>query len=410
MQESGNEMRSETIDKAAGALGGGPLEEERLVRHVHPLFSRVLQRNRHSLYLANHSLGRPLDQTAVDVAECLDLWYAKMNDAWSDWFDEMKAFRARTAELIGAPRPDCIVPKMSAGQGLRAVLNTYGEAPAVVSTQGEFDSLDFILKQYAAKGRARVRFVAPRADGRYETEHILSAIEGGVSLVVISHVYFASGQVLGNVESIVQHAHAAGVRVLLDAYHSVGVMPVDVAALHVDFAVGGSYKYLRGGPGACWLYLHPRHLDGTLSTLDTGWFAKKDSFGYRRPEQPEFAEGGDAFLESTPAVLPLFQARAGQQFTIAMGVGRLREYGLRQKRFLAAALREHGIPVEGEGSGHGAFVALRSARATGLAKALREQGIVTDARGEYLRLCPDVLTTSEEMERAALAVATTIAS
>ena len=130
---------------------------------------------------------------------------------------------------------------------------------------------------------------------------------------------------------------------LLDTYHAVGVIPVDVAALNVDFAVSGSYKYLRGGPGACWLYVHPRHLDGSLTTLDTGWFAKKDMFRYARSDTAEFAAGGDAFLESTPAVVPFYQARAGQQFTLAMGVQRLREYSLRHQHMLLDMLREAGV-------------------------------------------------------------------
>ncbi len=108
---------------------------------------------------------------------------------------------------------------------------------------------------------------------------------------------------------------------LLDVYHSLGALPVDVAALDVDFAVGGSYKYLRGGPGACFLYVHPRHLDGSLRTLDIGWFAKREPFAYRRPDPPQFAEGGDAFLESTPPILTWYQARAGQQLALALGRG-----------------------------------------------------------------------------------------
>ena len=103
-------------------------------------------------------------------------------------------------------------------------------------------------------------------------------------------------------QHIVGATHAAGGRLLLDVYHSLGVLPVDVTAHDVDFAIGGSYKYLRGGPGACFLYLHPRHLDGWLRTLDIGWFAKRERFLYRRPDPPELAEGGDAFLESTPPV------------------------------------------------------------------------------------------------------------
>jgi kynureninase len=179
------------------------------------------------------------------------------------------------------------------------------------------------------------------------------------------------------------------------------VFPVDVTALDVDFAVGGSYKYLRGGPGACYLYLHPRHLDGSLRTLDTGWFAKRDPFAYLRPDPPELAEGGDAFLESTPAVLPLYQARAGQVLALALGVERLRAYSLAQQQRLVALLRERDVTAHGGTEDRGAFVTVTDARAEAWADALASAGIVTDARGPYLRLCPDVLTTGDELMNAA---------
>ncbi len=133
---------------------------------------------------------------------------------------------------------------------------------------------------------------------------------------------------------------------LLDVYHALGVFPVDVAALDVDFAVGGSYKYLRGGPGACFLYLHPRHLDGSLRTLDTGWFAKRDPFAYLRPDPPQYAAGGDAFLESTPPVLPFYQARAGQRLVLALGVERLRAHSLALQQRLVGLLRERGVAAQ----------------------------------------------------------------
>src|SRR5206468_3945110 len=159
--------------------------------HIAPLFSRVIHAQRERIYLANHSLGRPLDATEDDVREGLAAWYARLGDAWDDWGAEMTAFRTQLAALAGAPRPDCIVP----------------ELPKIVAA-----------------------------------------------------------------------AHAAGARVLLDVYHSLGVFAVDLEALDVDFAVGGSYKYLRGGPGACFLFVAPRHLDAGIGTLDIGWFAKESPF------------------------------------------------------------------------------------------------------------------------------------
>jgi kynureninase len=402
----------EAIPTALAALGAGPLDEQRVAAHVAPLFSRVLERRRRVIDLANHSLGRPLDATVVDVAEAITLWETQMGDAWDAWLAEREAYRARLARLCGAPRIDCIVPKTSAGQGLRAILNSYpqGRVPHVVATRGEFDSVDVILRHYARHGRIALSFVEPGANGLFEADDLVSAVQRGVDLVVVSHVMFNTGQVLPALPELVGEAHAGGARVLLDVYHTVGVLPVDLARLDVDFAIGGSYKYLRGGPGACYLYLHPRHLDGSLSTLDVGWFAKEEPFAYERPDPPRFAPGGDAFFESTPPILPLYQARAGQIFTLAIGVERLRAYSLHQQRRLVELLRERGVTAVGGGEDRGAFtvVELPAGEATRCADTLAERGIMTDARGPWLRLCPDVLTTDGELVRASEEVAATL--
>jgi kynureninase len=398
------------IEAAVAALGPGPLTAEGIARHVAPLFSRVLERNSREIYLANHSLGRPLDATASDIAEAVGLWQTRMGDAWDGWSGEMQAYRARLARLLGAPRADCVVPKTSAGQGLRAILNTYDAVPRVVATRGEFDSIDIILRLYARRGRIALRFVEPRESGWFAPEDLFAALRTGVDLVVVSQVMFNTGQVVPELPALIAAAHGAGARVLIDTYHSLGVFPVDVAALDADFAIGGSYKYLRGGPGACYLYLHPGHLGGSLSTLDAGWFAKKQPFAYSRPDPPEWALGGDAFLESTPPVLTWYQARAGQIFTLAIGVERLRDYSLLLQRRLVALLAEHGITASGGHADRGAFtvVGFESRGETGAQRcvaALATRGIASDARGPWVRLCPDLLTTADELERAVAAMA-----
>jgi kynureninase len=387
------------IEEAVAALGTGPLDEAGIERHVAPLFSRVLSQWRDRIYLANHSLGRPLDATDDDVREGLAAWYARMGGAWEPWFDEMRAFRTRLAALMGAERPDCVVPKTSAGQGLRAILNTCDTVARVVATHGEFDSLDVILREYARRVRITLTLVEP--------DDLAAALQGPADLVVVSHVMFNTGRCVTDLRDIVARTHRAGGRVLLDLYHSLGVLPVDVRALDVDFAVGGSYKYLRGGPGACFLYLAPRHLDGRLRTLDIGWFAKREPFSYRRPDPPEWAEGGDAFLESTPPVLPLYQARAGQVFTRAIGVARLRAYSLDRQRRLLRALASRGVDAVGGTEDRGAFLIVVDEQAEAWADALDERGVVTDARGQCLRLCPDLLTTEAEIAASAEAVAST---
>ncbi len=382
------------------ALGAGPLTEAALQRHVAPLFSRVRAAFRDRIYLANHSLGRPLDAVDDDIREATAAWFMHLGDAWDVWEPEMRAYRGRLAQLLHAPRDDCVVPKTSAGQGLRAILNTFDAVPRVVATRGEFDSLDVILREYARRGRIALTFVEPRNEGRFDTADIVAAIGQRADLVVVSQVIFNTGQRLADIAGIVAAAHKAGGRVLLDVYHSLGVFPVDVSAPDIDFAVGGSYKYLRGGPGACFLYLHPRHLDGSLRTLDTGWFAKRDPFAYVRPDPPEYAAGGDAFLESTPPILPFYQARAGQRLVLALGVDRLRAHSLAMQARLTGLLRSRGFVAQGGGEDRGAFVVVTDPRAETLAHALRERGVIADARGPCLRFCPDILSTGDELATA----------
>ncbi len=401
-----------SISRAAAALGSGPLEESALVRHVAPLFSRVLARE--EIYLANHSLGRPLDQTRDDVLEALDLWYTDMDGAWEAWLGEQSHMRARLARLLGLSRPDAVVPKTSAGQGLRAVLNAIpSPCPTVVATRGEFDSIDFILKTYQLRGRAEVNFVEPHAGEAFDAADVLAQIDADTDLVVVSSVFYASGRVMAGIPEIIAEAHRHGAIVMIDTYHALGVMPVAMETLGADFAIGGSYKYLRGGTGACFLAIHPRHLDPSgvarsgLRTLDTGWFAKRDTFRYQRPETPELSAGGDAWLESTPPALIPYQCRAGLQLTLALGVERLRAYSLGQLGFLASSLREAGVPVAGADESHGAFLRVPSRDTGAFVSRLKDRGVNADARLGHVRFCPDVLTTRAEMQRAVAIIAQT---
>ena len=217
---------------------------------------------------------------------------------------------------------------------------------------------------------------------------------------------FRTGQVLPELPAIVGAAHSAGARVLVDLYHSLGVFPVDVSALDADFAVGGSYKYLRGGPGACYLYVHPRHLDGRLRTLDIGWFAKAAPFltsvptpratrraamrgSNRRPRcSRSTSRGRDSGSSSRSASRGCGTTRSrcsGGSSRSSPSAGSRRRAAGRPRRFRRRA--PGGRPR-----------ACRCARGTGIA---------TDARDEWLRLCPDVLTTDDELVRAANALAQT---
>lgn len=369
-----------------------PLSEAWLRKRVWPRFARVRKEHR-KIYLANHSLGRPPDRMAQDVQHALDVWYHDLGGAWTEWLAARERFRSLVARVIGAKRADCVVPKDSAGQGLRAVLNAIESDKRgklrVVASDGEYDSVDFILRVYREKGRIDLRLMPWR-----------EISVGNADLVVLSSVMFASGERVHALNKLVRAARTAGALVVLDVYHHAGALPLDVAALGVDFAIGGCYKYLRGGPGACWLYVRPG-LAETLRTLDTGWYAKLEPSKHERPDPPQFAAGGDAWLESTPPVLAPVQALAGLEMTLELGVDRLRDYSLEQKQLLADLLKMRGVESEGTGEDYGAFLTVAHPRADRLAAALAGRGIVADARGDRLRLCPDILNSEGELAQCA---------
>lgn len=128
-------------------------------------------------------------------------------------------------------------------------------------------------------------------------------------------------------------------------------------------------------------------------------------FRFQRSEPPVLKSGGDAFLEGTPAVLTWYQARSGAEFALAMGVARLREYSLGQLGALRRYLAEVGVErVTGGDEGHGAFLSIRLKNAMAVPEKMRQRGIACDARGDWLRLCPDCLTRDEELRRAAPAL------
>ena len=408
------------IAQAVAAMGPGPLTEPGLIEHIHPLFSRVLKRD--EIYLANHSLGRPLNKMADDITGAVDAWYADMDAAWGPWLAEQDRYRSNMARLIGLSDPKAVVPKTSAAQGLRAVLNAMpreGGPTRVIATRGEFDSIDIVLKVYASKGLIDMRWVEADAEGVFHASDIAAAIDGATDLVVFSQVIFATGQIVEHPETVIAKARACSAVTVLDTYHAAGVIPMAFEALGADFAIGGNYKYTRGGAGACWLAIHPSRLTAArapgpddLAPIDTGWFARPEPMGFGRTDDATLSAGGDGWLEATPPILTYFQANAGLKLTLALGVERLRAYNLEQQARLAETLRTKGVEAKAE-QPRGAFMLLPHPNAQAWCGALKSRGVNTDARTcpttniGFVRVCPDILNTTDELDRAAAIIAET---
>ena len=406
------QARQSTVE-AVAALGAGALTEQAIATCLRPLFTRTLSAP--GIYLASHSLGRPLDAIQADLAEGAGLLQDAGVNAWAEWEQEELRYRASLAGLLGAPRADCVVPRLSAGHALRSVLNMLPAGARVLTTAGEFHSLGMVMQQYAALRRIKLSvFPFRNRPQSLDLPGLVKAIEArsargnAPALVVVSQVFFATGQVLGSTAELATLAlacHRVGARLLLDSYHSLGIVPLNAPATGCDFIVGGCYKYLRGGPGAAFLYLAPQVLASGLRPLDTGFFALEPDAPWHTAGGPRLRPGGDAHLESTPAVLTYYQARSGLAFTEAVGVERLRAYSLRQLTILRQRLTELGIASQGGDEQHGAFLTVEAADATGVVAALAAESIATNARDKRVRLCPDCLTTTDELEATAAALA-----
>jgi len=208
----------------------------------------------------------------------------------------------------------------------------------------------------------------------------------------------------------VRRAHDAGALVVLDAYQSVGTVPLDVDGLGVDFAVGGSVKWLCGGPGAAWLYVRPDHAERLEPAL-VGWQGHARPFAFE-PEL-EYAEGAGRFLTGTPNVPALYAATAGYDVVEEVGVEAIRRHSLRQTDLLASRLERDGFEIVSPRAAErrGGTLVVRTPEFAAVHRELGDRGIICDTRPDAgLRLGPHFFTTDEEIVFAAEQIADIVES
>jgi len=264
-----------------------------------------------------------------------------------------------------------------------------GPRRRIVYEEGNFPSVRYL---YQAQRGLDIVVAA-------DDEGVVEAIDDRTLLVPVTHVLYKTGEIQ-DIEAIVERAHEHGALVVLDAYQSVGTVPLDVTALGVDFAVGGSVKWLCGGPGAGWLYVRP-DLAASLEPALTGWQAHKRPFDFE-PEQ-EYADGAARFLTGTPNVPALYAATAGYDVIEEIGVERIRERSVEQTELLVELLREAGFQVGSprDPARRGGTVVVRTPDFERVGEELVARGILCDYRPDVgLRLGPHFFNTDDELRYA----------
>jgi kynureninase len=225
---------------------------------------------------------------------------------------------------------------------------------------------------------------------------IAERIDERTLLVPISHVLYKAGEIQ-DVQPIVRRAHEAGAHVILDCYQSAGIVPLDVTALGVDFAVGGSVKWLCGGPGNGWLYVRP-DLAETLEPTYTGWQAHARPFAFE--EELEYASGAARFLTGTPNPAAHYAATAGYDLVEEVGVARIREHSLGQTQLLLDLADEAGFEVRSprDPARRGGTVTIHVPEFAAVHAALEERGILCDFRPDAgIRLGPHFYNSDDEL-------------
>jgi len=349
----------------------------------------------HTTYLINHSLGAMPVGAEENLLRYAREWRERGARAWAEgWWETSMTAGDRLARIIGAA-PGTTVMHQNVAVAQAIVLSCFEFEPPrnrIVYGEGEFPSVRYLYQAQRRRG-AEVEIVA-------DADAVLASIDERTLLVPVSHVLFRTGEIQ-DVDAIVLRAHEVGALVVLDAYQSVGAVPLDVTRLGVDFAVGGSVKWLCGGPGAGWLYVRP-DLAEQLEPTFTGWQAHARPFAFE-PEH-DYAEGSGRFLTGTPNVPALYAATAGYEIVEEVGVERIRERSRAQTALLVELLEGAGFDIASprDPDRRGGSVVVRTPEVEAVHRELDAREIICDFRPDVgIRLGAHFFNTDEELRFAA---------
>jgi kynureninase len=263
----------------------------------------------------------------------------------------------------------------------------------------EFPSNMYLFEGFRRYG-AEIVYV-PAEDGiRAPAGPLLDAIDERSALVIVSYVLFRSSYIQ-EVQSIVERAHAVGARVVLDTYQAAGTVPLAIERLGADFAVGGSVKWLCGGPGAGYLYVRP-DLAPDLEPALVGWAAHASPFQFATGAI-RYADAPERFQSGTPNVPAMYAARAGYRIVNEVGVAAIRAKSLRLTRRLmdGALARGYRVNTPLDDGERGGTVTIDAPGGAETAQELIRREVIVDYRpGAGIRMAPHFYNTEEEIDHA----------
>jgi len=353
-----------------------------------------------TVYLISHSLGA-MPKGAYDrLHEYADVWATRGVRAWAEgWWDMPVTVGDDVARIIGA-EPGTVVMHQNVSICQSLILSCLEPTPKrnkIVYSELNFPSVMYVYEAHARDGKLRIETVKSDDGITVSLERFLAAIDEETLLVPFSHVLFKSG-FLQNAKAITDRAHEVGAMVVLDAYQSAGTVPLNVKELNVDFATGGSVKWLCGGPGAGYLYVRP-DLQNQLEPKTTGWMAHEHPFAFET--ELHYAPNIRRFLHGSPAIPALYAAQSGYKIINEIGVEKIREKSVRQTTRLIKLAEEAGFKVTSpqNAADRGGTITVGHEDAAALTSELIRREFIVDYRpGAGVRISPHFYTKDEELE------------
>ncbi len=354
-------------------------------------------------YLISNSLGAMPVGARQGLESYADTWTDRGVRAWEEvWWDLAARVGDEIGMLFGAPQGTVSMhPNVTLAEAV--VISCFdwsGPRNKVVYTDMNFPSVQYLYDGYARQLGAEIEVVKSPDGISVPTERLLAAIDERTQLVAVSHVLFRSAYIQ-DAKAICERAAEVGAHVVLDAYQSIGTVPVDVGDLDVSFLIGGVLKWLSGGPGGCFMYVRPDLLDELKPKL-TGWMAHSSPFDFANPPM-DFTEGAYRFQSGTPNVPGLYAAREGPRLVYEADVLAVREKSMRQTaRLVEAALAEGwtvNAPMDPER--RGGTVAMDVPHAYEVKHELLRREVIVDYRpGAGIRISPHYYNSDAECDHA----------
>jgi kynureninase len=356
-----------------------------------------------AVYLISHSLGAMPRKTYDRLHEYADIWATRGVRAWAEgWWNMPVTVGNEVARIIGAD-PQTVVMHQNVSICQSLILSCLLPLPEnskrrkIVYSELNFPSVMYVYEAHARGHGLRIETVKSDDGMTVPLERLLAAINEETLLVPISHVLFKSA-FLQDAKAITERAHEVGAMVVLDTYQSAGTVPFSVKDLQVDFATGGSVKWLCGGPGAGYLYVRPDLID-RLEPKTTGWMAHEEPFAF--DSELRYAPNITRFLHGSPAIPALYAAQSGYEVINQIGVEKIREKSVRQTQRLIEIAREAGFQVTspGDPAQRGGTITVWDDHAAAITKELVRREFIVDYRpGAGVRISPHFYTKDEELE------------